>query len=756
MSSFSSEALARASATHPWRTVAIWVVVLVVAMALNATLLGDSITTEFHFTNNPDSERADSLLEERLRGPRKAAEVIIVQHPELTVDDNAFQARVEELWVEIAALEVEGTPKGEPEPPSGRYTTVAGGTHYYLLRNESLVSKDRHTTIIPFSMSGSFDQAVSNMEKALLDVVRDSSGPGGFEVLIVGESSISAETNELTEQEIRNGEQVGVPVALVILILLFGAVLAALLPLGLAIVGIITALGASALIGGLGYDLIFFVPLMITMIGLAVGIDYSLLVVSRYREEMGRGREKIDALTRTGATASRTVFFSGVTVVIALLGMLILPSTVYQGLAIGAILVVISAVAAALTLLPAVLSLLGHRVNWLRVPIIGRRLDEPSSETSGGFWDWVSRTVMRYPVISIVITAGALIALTIPLLGINTGFNGVDVFPDGVQSKEAFFILEEEFSFGVAAPTEIAIDGDVNSAPVQAAIEQLKQAIASDPDFVLGTQFQANQAGDLGLLTTYVAGEVSSAQATGAIERLRDKHIPEAFAGVDAEALVTGFSAFNLDFFNMASRWTPIVFVVVLAFSFVLLTVVFRSVVVPVKAIIMNLLSVGAAYGLMVLVFQKGVGATIFGFQETEIIDAWIPLFLFSVLFGLSMDYHVFLLSRVRERYDQTGNNGESVAYGLRSTGGLITGAALIMVAVFGGFASGDIVSNQQVGFGLASAVFIDATVVRSILVPASMRLLGKWNWYLPSVLDWLPDIRVEAEEPVVATGSDD
>ena len=595
------------------------------------------------------------------------------------------------------------------------------------------------------------------MEDSLLEKVREANGVGGFTVLIAGETSIAAETNELTEEEIQNGERVGVPVALIILILLFGAVVAALIPLILAVIGIVTALGASALLGGLGYDLIFFVPLMITMIGLAVGIDYSLLIVSRYREEIRRGRDKIDAITRTGATASRTVMFSGLTVVIALLGMLILPSNVYQGLAIGAILVVIFAVSASLTLLPAALALLGHRVNWLRIPVIGRRLDEPSSEESGGFWDRISSFVMRFPIISILITAGALIAVTIPVFDLNTGFNGVDVFPDGVQSKEAFFILEADFSFGRASPTEIAIDGNVNSQPVQDAIERLSELIEGDSDFPLGAaQFQANEAGDLGMLTTYVGGEVSSDQATGAIKKLRETYIPQAFSGVDAEVWVTGFTAFNLDFFNMANSWTPIVFVVVLALSFVLLTVVFRSIVVPVKAIIMNLLSVGAAYGLMVLVFQKGIGATIFGFQETEIIDAWIPLFLFSVLFGLSMDYHVFLLSRVRERYDQTGNNRAAVAYGLRSTGGLITGAALIMVAVFGGFASGDIVSNQQVGFGLASAILIDATVVRSILVPASMRLLGDWNWYLPSVLSWLPDFRVEAEEPeMAAAGSD-
>ncbi len=249
------------------------------------------------------------------------------------------------------------------------------------------------------------------------------------------------------------------------------------------------------------------------------------------------------------------------------------------------------------------------------------------------------------------------------------------------------------------------------------------------------------------MLAVPVLGDPGGEAAIDAIGRLRDQHIPGAFSQTQADVLVTGATAFNIDFFEITDRFTPIVFAVVLGLSFILLMIVFRSIVVPVKAMIMNLLSVGAAYGLMVLVFQKGVGADILGFQQTEIIDAWIPLFLFTVLFGLSMDYHVFLLSRIRERYDQTHDNAGSVAFGLRSTAGLITGAALIMVAVFGGFAIGDLVMFQQVGFGLAVAVFLDATIVRSILVPASMRLLGNANWYFPSVLRWLPDVRVEGGE---------
>ena len=469
-----------------------------------------------------------------------------------------------------------------------------------------------------------------------------------------------------------------------------------------------------------------------------------------------RGHDKREAMTRTGATAGRTVFFSGVTVVVALSAMLIIPSNVYQALAIGAILVVVAAVSATLTLLPALLSLLGPRVNALRVPYIGRRLDRKLDMSGGGFWSWTTRNVMNHPILSFVGVAALMIAAASSFLDIKLGFNGVDLFPEGTQTRTAFEVLEEKFSFGVAVPTEIVIDGDMNSQSVQAAIQRLEETLAQDPDFFGEPTIQTNANSDLGLFPTAVAGDSGASKAVEAVRKLRSEYIPEAFSGVPADVLVTGWTAFNIDFFDIVETFTPIVFTLVLALSFILLTVFFRSIVVSTKAIIMNLLSVGAAYGLLVLVFQKGVGADLLGFQQSDIIDAWIPLFLFSVLFGLSMDYHVFLLNRVRERYDQTKNNTEAVAYGVRSTAGLITGAALIMVAVFGGFASGDTVANQQVGFGLAVAIFFDATLVRSILVPASMRLLGDFNWYLPSALRWLPDLRVEAEEAPATGGGGD
>ncbi|MCI0778897.1 MAG: MMPL family transporter [Chloroflexi bacterium] len=738
MSRLSTRSLASASARHPWRTVLVWAGIIAVAIGLNAALLEDGLTTEFAFSNDPESTRGARLLEDRLRGPRPINEIIIVRSNELTVDDGLFEATVTGLFEDVMAL--------GPD-------VVEGGVNYYQFRLPDFVSDDRRTTIIPFVMAGALDDANDNIEK-LFAIVEEAGASAAFDVYLVGEASVALETNELTFKDIEQGERVGVPIALLILLVLFGAVLAAFIPLLLAVLAIVLAFGATAFVG-LFVDLSFFVTLIITMIGLAVGIDYSLIVVSRFREEMGRGRSKLDAIERAGATANRTVFFSGLTVVFALAGLLIHPASVFQSLGTGAILVVVAAVALTTTLLPAALSLLGGRVNALRLPFIGRRIGA-SADADGGYWATVVRIVMRYPVLSFLAASGVMVAAALPALDINTGFNGVDSLPDGVQSKEAFFILEEEFSFGVVSPMEIVIDGDANSEAVKAGIAALREMLAADPDFVGPSRVRVNADGDLSLVSVPVAGEPASDEAIEALRRLRSDYLPAAFEGVDAEILVTGETAFNDDFFEITDRFTPIIFVFVLSLSFLLLTVAFRSIVIPLMSIILNMLSVGAAYGLMVLVFQKGYGAGVLGFQTTPMIDAWIPLFLFAVLFGLSMDYHVFLLSRIRERYDQTGDNAESVAYGLRSTAGLITGAALIMVAVFGGFASGDLIANQQIGFGLAVAVLLDATIVRTVLVPATMRLLGKWNWYYPAFLEWVPRIGIEGEVETAPAGAVD
>ena len=730
----STRGLARFSSRHAKTMVGIWIVILLGSLLLTSTWGEEALTSDFSFTGDPQAQVARELLGEAFG--ETFQEVVVVQSQSFTVDDTEFREQVESAFATVAAHE-------ELQPIAG---------HYYVNgNNPAFVSGDRHTLIIPFLLSGDLDQATEAVEPVLAQVLEANEATDDFFVALVGQISFQLETNELSTSDIEKGEQFGVPTALVILLVLFGALAAALVPLFLAIISIITALGLVAIIGQF-YQMVFFVTLMISMIGLAVGIDYSLIVLSRFREELGRGRSKLDAIEVAGATASRTVFFSGLTVVLALSGMLIVPTSIFQSLGLGAILVVIAAVSATLTLLPAALSLMGTHVNAVRLPFVGRRLTRPTDDAHGGFWNTVTHAVMKRPVVFLAIAGGLMIAAAIPATDLNQGFNGVDVLPDRLQSKQAFEVLEAEFSFGQASPALIVVEGDADDAAVKEAVAALQARLADDPDFQGFSSVEISEDGSITRLSVPVAGEPSSPRALAAVRRLRDDLAPAAFATVDAEAFVGGATSNNVDFFATTEKYTPYVFVFVLGLSFILLMVAFRSIVIPLKSIILNLLSVATAYGLLVLVFQKGWFSAILPFQQSPIIDAWIPLFLFTVLFGLSMDYHVFLLSRIREQYDITQDNAGSVAYGLRSTAGLITGAALIMVAVFSGFAAGEMVSNQQVGFGLGVAVLIDATIVRSILVPASMRLLGKLNWYYPSFLEWVPKIGIEGhEEPIVA-----
>jgi RND superfamily putative drug exporter len=367
----------------------------------------------------------------------------------------------------------------------------------------------------------------------------------------------------------------------------------------------------------------------------------------------------------------------------------------------------------------------------------------------------VTRGVMRRPVVYLIGSLVVLGSLGIFTLQLNKGSStSIETFPDDVPSKAAFLTLQREFAGGLTEPAEIIITGDVDVPEVQSAVTELQDVVSQMPAFAPQTQVVPSEDGSAIRVSAFFKGNAQTDSAFDAIRDLREDVVPGAFDGVSGvDVAVGGNTAFFLDFLDLTDTYQWIVLAFVLGLSFLLLMVVFRSIVVPIKAIIMNLLSVAAAYGAITLVFQEGVGigffnAIGFNFQQTEAIEAWLPLFLFSILFGLSMDYHVFLLSRIREEYDKTHDNTEAVAYGLRTTAGIITGAAIIMVTVFTGFASGRLGPFQQMGFGLAVAVFLDATIVRTILVPASMRLLGDLNWYLPKWLDWLPKLNVEGHEP--------
>jgi RND superfamily putative drug exporter len=458
--------------------------------------------------------------------------------------------------------------------------------------------------------------------------------------------------------------------------------------------------------------------------GLALGIDYSLFVISRYREERDAGRGPDAAISAAGATASRAVLFSGSAFVVALLGMLIVPTTIMRSLAAGAILVGIVSVAAALTLLPALLGLLHDRVDSLRIPFVGRRGD-----AEGRFWGAVIDRVLRRPGLSLAVATLLLLVAAIPAFGLTIGASGVSTLPDDLASKRGYEALQRDFPTAGTDPVLIVTETETGANALQ--VERI--ALGRDPRF---GESEISRMNGVSVLRAPVRGDEVGDEVVAAVREVRER-VPD-------DVYVGGTTSENIDYFDAVTDPAPLVFAFVLGLTLILLTVAFRSVAVALTAIALNLLSVGAAYGLLVLVFQHGVGADLLGFTEVDAIDAWVPLFLFSVLFGLSMDYQVFLLSRIRERYDRTRDTRDAVRWGVASTARIITGAALIIVAVFSGFARGDLVMFQQMGFGVAVALLIDATIIRSVLLPSLMALLGERNWYLPGWLEWIPHLEVE------------
>jgi RND superfamily putative drug exporter len=684
---------ARSAAAHPWRVVSAWAIALVASIAIIALLLSGALTAENGFTGTPESQQARNLIAARGGQPDRVVESVIVRPATAAATVAAALRRL----------------------PADTVTSVGA----------AVPSRDGSVALIPVVLTGKLADAGSHAGK-VIDAARTAAASSGATTLVAGQGSIDHDTQQVAKSDLSTGESLGIPVALIILLLVFGAVVSALLPVMLAGVAIVVSLALTALVGQ-AFDISFFVTNMITMMGLAVGIDYVLFIVSRYREERAAGLEKLAAIERAGQTASRAVLFSGITVVVALVGMLIVPTTIFVSLATGAILVVLSAVAAAMTLLPAVLSLLGDRIEAGRVSrLVPARLRR--RRTGIGFWGRSVASVMRHPVVSVTAATGLLLLAAIPYFSIDTGSAGVTTLPATLQARQGFEVLQREFTVGRIAPAEIPVSGADEAARITA-------AIAGDPRF--GTPTLND-----GVLDVPVNADPTSATATAAVRHLR----------TISDSPVGGQTSNNIDYVDIVNHYLPIVFAVVLGLSFLVLLIAFRSVVVPLVAMAMNLLSVGAAYGLLVLVGQRGYGADLLGFTRVDTIEAWIPLFLFSVLFGLSMDYHVFLLSRIRERWDLTHDTEDSITYGITSSARLITGAAAIMVAVFGGFAAGQLVMFQQMGFGLAVAVLIDATIVRTVLVPATMKLLGRWNWYLPRSLGWLPHIAVEGERvPVPA-----
>ncbi len=785
----SVEGIASFSGRRPWWVVAGWVVVLVTAGVLASTMLESALDGGLGPTQTLEYQIAQDLVNERFgeldgsgpedvdkTGPPSSSEFVLILSDNANPGDLDFDQKVVEFGQALSAAEAQD-----------EVSIMIGSFSDY----EGMVSEDGTTLLTSVDVikgtATDFATFLHVAEKFSVD---------GYHVYFIGDESIQHVFGELAESDLVTGETIGIAVAIIILALVFGAVVAAFIPIILAIAAIFTGMGIVAIVGQV-IELNEFVPNILSMMGLAVGIDYALFILSRFKEERERGLEKAKAIQVAGGSAGRAVVFSGLTVVLALLGMLIIPVREFQAFGAGAIIVVFVAVIVAVTLLPAIIGILGDKVYSVRAPLPltgglfligtviltvtvgfspdiiwvsvgvmlilvvitiirkisgnkwslglgGEDSNDPDAET--GFWNTITVAVMRRPWISLVTASIILLILGSYYLELEKGTSGISVLPDEIPAKQGFQTLDEKFGFGSDAPALVVIEGDVGSDAFAVALTKLEQSITDD-DGLQSPQVRIEPSVNLASFTSNIPGDPQNQSALNTIRRIRADLIPDAFAGVSEgsyTAYVGGSSAEVVDSVKVTDDYLPIVFTSVLSLSFILLLFAFRSLVISIASIVMNLLSVAAAYGLVVLVFQKGFLIGVFGFEQVDQIEFWLPLFMFSILFGLSMDYHVFMLSRIKERYDETGLAAESVKFGLRRTASIITGAALIMVAVFGGFALGDIAFFQSMGFGLGAAVLLDATIVRSLLVPSVMRILGKRAWYFPSWLEWLPNISIE------------
>ncbi|MBN2177438.1 MAG: MMPL family transporter [Demequinaceae bacterium] len=705
--------IARASARRPRVTIGVWAAVLIVALYF-AGSVDQHVTMEVQNLVITESD-AGTDLDEAYRpaadGSELFQETVIITSETVRFGDPEFTGTINRV---VDALEgIDGI----------RGFTVPG------LGDPFAVSDSGHSVLVPIETVAD-TSVVRNAVDAIGEIEAD-----GMTILVSGEESSFLAFNDLANEQLARGESAGVIAALVILVVVFGALVAAGIPLGVAIVSIVIALATASVIGRV-YELSDGVLTMASMFGLALGIDYSLVSVQRFREELAKGHSVMDAVTIAGATANRAVLLSGATVVISLGGLLLIPSNMTMGVALGAMFVAIASVSAALTLLPAVLRLLGHRVNKGRVPTT-----HPGKEPLG--WQRIARVVVSKPAISAGVGLAILAILAAPLASIRLANPGPESYPEDFVTRQANEILVDEFGWGQSS-TVIAIDGALDA---RTEIDALALAIEADPAFA---ETSVDYRGDVAFIDTHDFYSAGDRRAEEAIDRLRTDLVPGALSGTDAVAYVTGEQAATMDLIDLYTSRAWAVVAVVLGASFLMLLLMFRSIVIPLKAIALNLLGTAAAFGALVAAYQYGWGSTLLGFPEVDGISPYMPLMIFALLFGLSMDYHVFLLSRIKERHDAGEDNTTAIIHGLGRTGSLITGAAAIMVAVFSGFAAASVPELSQWGFGLAAAVLIDATIIRILLVPSFMAWLGSANWYLPSWLQWLPTLPFEAPSPAL------
>ncbi len=731
------------SARHRWMVLIGTVMMLVAAFGLNGAFGVE--TTEV--VGAGEAQEAWEMVEDRFDIVEPADELILFYNPNVDAADNEFSSTVEPLVQELR---------------DGDYEGVVSVMSYYDVISvdretaSGMISADRHVVVARLVFEAAEPAELEKWIEPVMDAVAESNEGmegTGYEVSMLGGTSANVAMNTLVNEEMGLIMMVALIGGFIILLLAFGSPVAAIVPLLLALVTVFAAVGAAVPVSRL-QALNFYYYEMIVLIGLAVGTDYSLFIINRFREERENGKSKVEAIMTACSTTGRAVFYAGVTVMVSVAGLILTQDSLFIGLGAGAMIVVFFSLIASLTLLPALMAILGDKLNWARIKGLGR----PSN--GGGIWGFITDKVMARPAIFASVTVIGLLVLAMPLFTLHIGSTPVstDTIPDKLEGYRALELMEEHFG-GMSEFSALAIvvdpgeEGDVNSPQIQEAvadlIENLKQNNAFTPPF----SSQVNTEGNLMVINAPVVNPEDDNMAKAAVLAMRDEIVPAVFTQEGYEVLVAGGEAYAIDATDNVKATAPIVFAFVLGIAFILLLVMFRSIIIPVKAIILNLISVGAAYGVLVLVFQEGViGESLLNFKAVGVIEIFMPLFLFAVLFGLSMDYHMLVLSRIKEAYDSGFSNDESVSIGIKKTASLITSAAAIMILVFGAFAFSSAMFMKQMGVGLGVAILIDATLIRAVLLPASMKLLGERNWYLPSWLEWLPQINL-GEGSDVETG---
>ena len=705
------EGLTRFVLRHRYAVLVSWLVVFVVAGWASSQLSG-LLTNRFTLPGT-DTRRAEVILQDHF-GQRSTGSFTIVVR-----SDDMARALVPEVR---AAAE----------------------------RAVAKLPTSRLVSVLPVTQDVTVAQIVSDLEpadsKSRTDDMRAAMGSiTGATVYLTGQAAIEHDLDPVFGEDLVRGELIALPIALLILVFTFGT-LAFLIPFAFALVTIPTTLAIIWVFANF-MELSTYLQNLVSLIGLGIAIDYSLLIVYRFREELARGSSRDEAIVTTMATAGRAVVFSGTAVAIGLAMLVFMPLPFMRGFGIGGLFIPAVSLLAAVTFLPVVLSLVGTRLD--RVRVLPRSWLERRADTEHGFWAVLARFIMRYPKTVAGVTAGFLLLLTLPLLALQLGPGSNEGIPRNLEAVRGYDVLRAAVGAGAVAPTNVVVDtgrtGGAEDPGVTGAVDRLKRSLEADPQVAVVRFGDTSQYVDPTgrYLNVEVVGEqdYGKPESLAFVSRLRDRVVPAAGFPEGVAVYAGGGPPGGKDFLDLTYGWFPWLVAAVLVATFVLLMRAFRSIVLPLKAIVLNLLSIGAAYGLLVVVFRWGAGEWA-GLIPYDQIEGWIPVFLFAMLFGLSMDYEVFLVSRMREEWDNGATNEEAVVLGLTKTGRLVTAAGLIMFAAFMGFVAGSIVGLQQFGFGLAAAILIDVTIVRALLVPSAMKLFGKWNWWMPDGLARL--VRVE------------